>query len=130
MNLSVTAIGHDRPGIVAAITGALLEMDGNVDDSQMSILHGQFAVMLIVSVPDSASVDELSLRLEEVGREFGLAAITVSPVSVASALIAFTTMLSRSPFTTWPVNRRSSLTPLTGSVVSVSAAGPSSQIVP
>ena len=55
MNLSVTAIGHDRPGIVAAITGALLEMDGNVDDSQMSILHGQFAVMLIVSVPDLAS---------------------------------------------------------------------------
>jgi len=80
VNLSVTAIGHDRPGIVAAITGALLEMDGNVDDSQMSILHGQFAVMLIVSVPDSTSVDELSLRLEEVGREFGLAAITVSPV--------------------------------------------------
>ena len=80
MNLSVTAIGRDRPGIVAGITAALLEMDGNVDDSQMSILHGQFAVMLIVSVPDIASVEELSLRLEEVGQEFDLAAITVSPV--------------------------------------------------
>lgn len=81
MNLAVTAIGRDRPGIVAAITGALLEAGGNVDDSQMSILHGHFAVMLIVSVPDGTSVDELSVRLDEVGREFGLGGITVSEVT-------------------------------------------------
>lgn len=81
MNLSVTAIGRDRPGIVAGITGALLEAGGNVDDSQMSILHGHFAVMLIVSVPDGTSVEELSFRLDEVGREFGLGGITVSEVT-------------------------------------------------
>lgn len=80
MNLAVTAIGQDRPGIVAGITAVFLEMDGNVDDSQMSILHGHFAVTLIVSVPEGTSIDELSARLEETGREFGLAAITVSPV--------------------------------------------------
>ncbi|MGK2931827.1 MAG: ACT domain-containing protein [Solirubrobacterales bacterium] len=73
MNLAVTAIGRDRPGTVAGITSVLLEMDGNVDDSQMSILDGQFAVMLIVSVPDATSTDELSARLDEAGREFGLA---------------------------------------------------------
>jgi len=81
LNLAVTAIGRDRPGIVAGITGALLEAGGNVDDSQMSILHGHFAVMLIVSVPDDTVSDELSLRLDEVGREFGLGGITVSPVA-------------------------------------------------
>ena len=81
MNLAVTAIGRDRPGIVAGITGALLEAGGNVDDSQMSILHGHFAVMLIVSVPDDTVSDELSLRLDEVGREFGLAGVSVSEVT-------------------------------------------------
>ena len=81
MNLAVTAIGRDRPGIVAGITGALLEAGGNVDDSQMSILHGHFAVMLIVSVPDGTSVDELRLHLDEVGREFGLEGIGVSEVT-------------------------------------------------
>lgn len=81
MNLAVTAVGRDRPGIVAAITGALLEAGGNVDDSQMSILHGQFAVMLIVSVPDEAPLDEISTGLETVGREFDLGGVTVSPVS-------------------------------------------------
>ncbi|MBK5110398.1 MAG: ACT domain-containing protein [Thermoleophilia bacterium] len=80
MNLAVTAIGRDRPGIVAAITGVLLDAGGNADDSQMSILHGHFAVMLLVSVPDETAIEELSLRLEEVGREFGLGGVTVSPV--------------------------------------------------
>ena len=80
MDLAVTAIGRDRPGIVAAITGALLEAGGNADDSQMSILHGQFAVMLIVSVPEDASLSSIEERLAEVGRQFELGGITVSPV--------------------------------------------------
>lgn len=81
MNLAVTAVGRDRPGIVAAITGVLLEFDGNVDDSQMSILHGQFAVMLIVSVPTASDVEAISKRLREVGSRLELGGITVSEVS-------------------------------------------------
>lgn len=86
MNLAITAIGRDRPGIVAAITGTLLEAGGNVDDSQMSILHGHFAVMLIASVPAIDSEDEPALadlreRLAAVGRDLDLGGITVSPVS-------------------------------------------------
>ncbi len=81
MNLAVTAVGSDRPGIVAAITGVLLEFGGNVDDSQMSILHGQFSVMLIVSVPEGAEIPAIDERLREVGHELNLGGITVSEVS-------------------------------------------------
>jgi len=81
LNLAVTAIGRDRPGIVAGITGALLDFGGNVDDSQMSILHGQFAVMLIVSVPDDADLEAVSARLEAAGQELGLGGISVTEVS-------------------------------------------------
>ena len=81
MNLAVTAVGRDRPGIVAAITGVLLEFDGNVDDSQMSILHGQFAVMLIVSVPAASDIEAISDRLHEVGSQLELGGVTVSEVS-------------------------------------------------
>ena len=50
-----------------AISGVLLELGGNIDDSQMSILHGHFAVMLIVSVPDAVGRGASSRgRLEEV----------------------------------------------------------------
>jgi glycine cleavage system transcriptional repressor len=81
LNLAVTAVGRDRPGIVAGITGALLDFGGNVDDSQMSILHGQFAVMLIVSVPDDTDVDAIAARLDETAADLGLGGVTVTPVS-------------------------------------------------
>jgi glycine cleavage system transcriptional repressor len=77
---AVTAIGRDRPGIVAAISGALLELEGNIEDSQMSILRGHFAVMLIVRVPGSVQRDELADRLGAVRDELGLEAITLEHV--------------------------------------------------
>ncbi len=80
---AITAIGLDRPGIVAGVSGALLDLDGNVEDSQMSILRGHFAVMLLVDVPDSVEQGELVDRLGAVRDELELEAITVSPVGAA-----------------------------------------------
>jgi glycine cleavage system transcriptional repressor len=82
---AVTAIGQDRPGIVAAVSGALLELDGNVEDSQMSILRGHFAVMLLVQVPDEVSQQQLAERLGEVRDELALEAVTVSPMGAGAA---------------------------------------------
>jgi glycine cleavage system transcriptional repressor len=78
VDYAVSAIGRDRPGIVAAITGVLLDLGGNVDDSQMSILHGHFAVMLVVSVPDSVDRAELDARLQRVGEQLALEGVAVS----------------------------------------------------
>jgi glycine cleavage system transcriptional repressor len=77
---AVTAIGRDRPGIVAAISATLLDLDGNIEDSQMSILRGHFAVMLIVKLPDALDADDLDGRLRRVRDELGLEAIAVNPV--------------------------------------------------
>ncbi len=81
--LAVTAIGRDRPGIVAAVTGALLELGGNVEDSQMSILGGHFAVMLLVEVPDGTEREQVVERLGEVAQEHELEAISAAEVSEA-----------------------------------------------
>ena len=64
---AVTAIGRDRPGIVAAISAALLELDGNIEDSQMSILRGHFAVMLIVKLPEARRTQTTSTGALERG---------------------------------------------------------------
>jgi glycine cleavage system transcriptional repressor len=91
---SVSVIGRDRPGIVAGISGVLLELDGNIDDSQMSILHGHFAVMLVVSVPDSVPRARLASRLEDMGRSLGMSSVVVSeldrlsPVSTPSHVLS------------------------------------------
>jgi glycine cleavage system transcriptional repressor len=82
---AVTAIGRDRPGIVAAISRALFDLDGNIEDSQMSILRGHFAVMLIVQVPDSVGEETLAERLGGVRDQLGLEAITFNAVDELSA---------------------------------------------
>jgi glycine cleavage system transcriptional repressor len=82
---AVTAIGRDRPGIVAAISRALLDFGGNIEGSQMSMLGGQFAVLIVVSVDEDTPEDELSARLGGVRDELGLQALTFAPVEEAAA---------------------------------------------
>jgi glycine cleavage system transcriptional repressor len=77
---AVTAIGRDRPGIVAAISGALLDLEGNIEDSQMAILRGNFAVMLIVKLPDTAEPTALEASLQQVRHDLELEAIAVNRV--------------------------------------------------
>ena len=48
-HFAVSAVGADRPGIVAAVTGALADRGCNLEDTSMSILRGHFAMMLVVS---------------------------------------------------------------------------------
>jgi glycine cleavage system transcriptional repressor len=82
---AVTAVGRDRPGIVAAISGVLFELGGNVEDSRMSILRGHFAVMLIVELADADVRGRLESELEGVRERLGLEAISVSEVETLGA---------------------------------------------
>ncbi|HEX9683095.1 MAG TPA: ACT domain-containing protein [Acidimicrobiales bacterium] len=50
---AISAVGRDRPGIVAAFTEALAEAGCNLEDTSMTILRGHFAMMLIVATPDT-----------------------------------------------------------------------------
>jgi glycine cleavage system transcriptional repressor len=54
-HFAVTAIGADRPGIVAALSEALLEVGGNLEDVSSTILRGHFASMLVVETDADAS---------------------------------------------------------------------------
>lgn len=47
--LVVSALGHDRPGIVNEVSRAIFDCGGNIVDSRMTVLGGEFAVMLLVS---------------------------------------------------------------------------------
>lgn len=70
--LAITAIGADRPGVVAAVTGVLAELEGNLEDSSMTILGGRFAMMLIVEVPDSVAADQVLDALRPEAEALGL----------------------------------------------------------
>jgi glycine cleavage system transcriptional repressor len=46
-----TLTGPDRIGIVEEVTHLLLARDGNVETSRMTRLGGEFAILMLVSVP-------------------------------------------------------------------------------
>jgi len=78
--LALSAVGRDRPGIVAATTAVLLRHGVNVEDSRMSILRGHFAMTLILGVPDGADRESLGRELDEVAADLGLEALALSAV--------------------------------------------------
>jgi len=46
---ALSAIGRDRPGIVADLAELIYECDCNLEDSRMTILGSEFAVLLLLS---------------------------------------------------------------------------------
>jgi len=78
---ALSAIGRDRPGIVAGVSGALLKHGANIEDSRMAILGGHFTVMLIVSTPADADPDALKRDLDVARDELGLGALTLEEVA-------------------------------------------------
>jgi glycine cleavage system transcriptional repressor len=59
----LSAIGIDRPGLVEEVSRFIFDRGGNIEDSRMVNLRGQFAMMVLVGA--QASV------LEKIGRELG-----------------------------------------------------------
>lgn len=47
--LALSALGPDRPGLVAEITEYLTEHGANVEDSRMAVLGGEFGVLILIS---------------------------------------------------------------------------------
>ena len=84
-HLALSAIGKDRPGIVAAVTRVLLDHGLNIEDSQATILRGHFTMMLVVAVPDELDREALATDLERVRTELGLEALALQDVDELDA---------------------------------------------
>lgn len=69
---SFSAVGQDRPGIVAALSKVLYEHDCNLSDSSMTILAGQFAVVLILETGTKTDPARLLEDIEKLGQEWHL----------------------------------------------------------
>jgi len=52
--LVISALGKDRPGLVNQLSHAILDAGCNIQDSRMTVLGGEFALMLLVTGPWNA----------------------------------------------------------------------------
>ena len=63
--LVISALGADRPGIVDELSNIIYSHALNVEDSRMSVLGGEFAILLLVSGEESA-IDAIQSQLSEI----------------------------------------------------------------
>ena len=67
-NFVLTVTGPDRIGIVERVTGLLFDQGGNVETSRMARLGGEFAILMLVAMPEER-IAGLDIDLEALAAE-------------------------------------------------------------
>lgn len=83
--LVITAVGPDRPGIVGDLTAHLHQAGGNILDSRMVNLRGQFSLMILVEFDDPTAA-KISRELPGSAKSMGLQ-LSIAPQSDAPARV-------------------------------------------
>lgn len=72
LKMALSAVGRDCPGIVSEVSRVLFDHGCNIEDSSMTILRGEFAMILIVSVPEASRVEPMERELQQVADQLKL----------------------------------------------------------
>lgn len=70
--LSLSAIGKDQTGIVSSISKVLFELGCNIENSTMTLLSGQFAMILLIAYPKTSDVSKIKMKLKSGLNKLGL----------------------------------------------------------
>ncbi len=73
-NLVISALGNDKPGIVNELSKEILDQGGNITESRMTVLGGEFAMMLLV-IGTQECIDNIISKLEATGEKLNLTLI-------------------------------------------------------
>jgi len=63
----VTVMSADRVGIVAAVSGALLRLGGNITRLSQTVMRGYFTIIMSVSLPEDVSADAVQAAVQASG---------------------------------------------------------------
>ncbi len=63
--LVISALGADRPGIVDELSNIIYKHSLNIEDSRMTVLGGEFAILLLVSGKQT-SLDALQTQVNDI----------------------------------------------------------------
>jgi glycine cleavage system transcriptional repressor len=77
----LSAIGKDRPGIVADVSEVVFECGGNIEDSSTSLLRNHFTLLLLFSTEREEVIQKLSSGLKRLEWEKGLT-VFYSPITL------------------------------------------------
>jgi glycine cleavage system transcriptional repressor len=67
-NIVLTLTGRDKIGIVDSVTSVIVKRDGNVESSRMARLGGEFAMLMLIALPDKV-LDNLDQDFQQLRAE-------------------------------------------------------------
>src|SRR3989339_1087893 len=74
-HIAISVLGKDRPGIVSEISRVLFEFGCNIEDSSMTQLRNEFAMILLVAMPAKSPLAELGVKLKAAAKPLGLSVL-------------------------------------------------------
>lgn len=72
MRAVVTVTGSDRTGVIAGISGFLAKKNINIEDVSQTILGNQFAMIMMIYVPESSDFSALADECAAYGKGIGM----------------------------------------------------------
>jgi glycine cleavage system transcriptional repressor len=90
-HLVLSVIGPDRPGIVNELSKAILDNQCNIEDSRMTVLGGEFALIVLVS-GNWNNVAKLETILPKIEAKLGLTVVVkpTEPRTPRASMVPYT----------------------------------------
>ena len=82
--LVISALAEDRPGIVDELSNVLYQQSLNIEDSRMTVLGGEFAILLLVSGEPSA-IDAFQTQVNDIEQKLQMRML-IKATSESSAI--------------------------------------------
>ena len=86
----LNVMADDRPGIVAAVSGVIVALAGNIDACSQTVLGGYFTQILVVSFPQPVSEADLAERVRNAAPAGGPLQVAVRPYVAPTKPVAAT----------------------------------------
>ncbi|MBN1900328.1 ACT domain-containing protein [Candidatus Sumerlaeota bacterium] len=65
---AVSVLSEDRPGIVASVSGAISELDGNIIALSQTVVEGYFTIIVLAEFPEKVLGETLREKLVQSGK--------------------------------------------------------------
>ncbi|MFP4349329.1 MAG: glycine cleavage system protein R [Thermodesulfobacteriota bacterium] len=89
----ISVLGQDRPGIIARVTAAIFEKDGNIENVSQTIVQSEFSGLFIAAFPSNNQTESLQEYFRNQVADMGLKAY-VDPLKPGKPVAA----VSSQPF--------------------------------
>jgi len=73
--IALTALGRDRPGLVADVSGAVTDLGGNIVHVEQSSIYGLFTMLMLIEaddLPPGLDMYRMAYELSMTGRRYGV----------------------------------------------------------